>query len=62
MQIKDLKRAVSNMSGDNYSINGVTYDDGSNIADAIRTIAHAAKNRKEELMASVTKFKSSFSE
>lgn len=41
--IKDLKRAVSNMSGDNYSINGVTYDDGSNIADAIRTIAHAAK-------------------
>lgn len=41
--IKDLKRAVSNMSGDNYSINGVTYDDGSNIADAIRTIAHAVK-------------------
>lgn len=41
--IKDLKRAVSNMSGDNYSINGITYDDGSNIADAIRTIAHAAK-------------------
>lgn len=41
--IKDLKRAVSNISGDNYSINGVTYDDGSNIADAIRTIAHAAK-------------------
>ena len=41
--IKDLKRAVSNISGDNYSINGVTYDDGSNIADAIRIIAHAAK-------------------
>lgn len=41
--IKDLKQAVTNMSGDNYSINGVTYDDGSNIADAIRTIAHAAK-------------------
>ena len=41
--INDLKRAVSNMSGDIYSINGITYDDGSNITDAIRTIAQAAR-------------------
>lgn len=29
--------------GSTYNINGVTYDDGSNIADAVRTIVRAAK-------------------
>lgn len=41
--IKDLKHAINNMSGDTYSINGITYDDGSNISDAIQTLVHAAK-------------------
>ena len=41
--IKDLKRAINNMSGDTYSINGITYDDGSNISDAIQTLVQAAR-------------------
>lgn len=41
--IKDLKHAINNMSGDTYSINGITYDDGSNISDAIQTLVHAAR-------------------
>lgn len=36
--IKDLKTAISESSGDTYSINGVTYDDGSNIAKALNSI------------------------
>lgn len=41
--IKDLKHAINNMSGDTYSINGITYDDGSNISDAIQTLVQAAR-------------------
>ena len=40
-----LIAAIKNIkpSGDSYNINGVTYDDGSNITDAVRTIVRAAR-------------------
>lgn len=41
--IKDLGRSMGNSGGDTISINGVTYDDGSNITDAVRTIVRAAR-------------------
>ena len=41
--IKDLGRKIGNASGDTYSINGITYDDGSNIKDAVQTIVRAAR-------------------
>ena len=40
--INDLKNAFSG-TGDTYQINGVTYDDGSNIADAVKSLVRAAK-------------------
>ena len=40
--IDKLRKDLSNVGGTTYSINGVTYDDGSNIADAVKTIARAA--------------------
>jgi hypothetical protein len=39
----DSLRDNLNAGGDTYNINGVTYDDGSNIADAVGTIIRAAK-------------------
>ena len=41
--IKDLGRKIGETSGDSYTINGVTYDDGSNISDAVKSIIRAAK-------------------
>lgn len=41
--IKDIKNAVSNASGDTYIIDGITYDDGSNISSAVRSLVRAAK-------------------
>lgn len=41
--IKDLKRSINNLSGDTYQINGVTYDDGSNISNAVKSIVRAAR-------------------
>ena len=41
--IKDLGRKIGNISGNTYNVNGVTYDDGSNITDAVKTIVRAAK-------------------
>ena len=41
--IKDLKDAMNQSSGDTYQINGITYDDGSNVSDAIRTLVRAVK-------------------
>lgn len=41
--IKDLGRRIGESSGDTYSINGITYDDGSNVSDAIRTLVREAK-------------------
>ncbi len=37
-----VEQSTSNIrGGDTYNVNGVTYDDGSNIADAIRILTHA---------------------
>ncbi len=41
--IKDLGRTLGNASGNTYTINGITYDDGSNVSEAIRTLVRAAK-------------------
>lgn len=41
--IKDLKTAIRESSGDSYSIGGITYDDGSNIADTIRSLVRASR-------------------
>ena len=41
--INDLGRRIGKTSGDTYNINGVTYDDGSNVSNAVRTIVRAAR-------------------
>lgn len=40
--INDLKNNLGR-SGDTYQINGITYDDGSNITEAVRSLVRAAK-------------------
>ena len=40
--IDKLRKDLSNVGNTTYSIAGVTYDDGSNIAEAVRTITRAA--------------------
>lgn len=41
--IDKLRSDLGNVGNTTYQINGVTYDDGSNITDAVRTIVRAAK-------------------
>ena len=41
--INKLGRNLGNVSGDTYNINGVSYDEESGLADAVRTIIRAAK-------------------
>lgn len=41
--IRQLGKELGNRTGDTYTINGVTYDDGSNITDAVRTLVRAAR-------------------
>ena len=41
--IKDLGRKIGKTSGDTYNVNGVTYDDGSNINEAVKTLVRAAR-------------------
>ena len=41
--LKDLKSSLSGRTGDTYSINGITYDDGSNVSEAIKTLVRAAR-------------------
>lgn len=40
--INKLQKALGNVGNTSYQINGITYDDGSNIAEAIRTITRTA--------------------
>ena len=40
--IKDLKSSMTN-KGTTYNINGITYDDGSNVTNAVATLVRAAK-------------------
>lgn len=41
--IKDLGSKLGNTSGNTYNVNGVTYDDGSNISDAVKSLIRAAR-------------------
>jgi tape measure domain-containing protein len=41
--IRELSDKLSGSSGDNYSINGITYDDGSNVSNAVKTLVRAAR-------------------
>ena len=41
--IKGLRSDMANMPRNTYSINGITYDDGTNVADAVRTLVRAAR-------------------
>jgi hypothetical protein len=41
--VKDLKNVISKASGDTYNINGVTYDDGSNVSNAVQALVRAAR-------------------
>ena len=41
--IDKLSKSLGNSRGDTYSINGITYDDGSNIKEAVETLVRAAK-------------------
>lgn len=41
--INGLGRRISESSGDSYTINGISYDNNGNVADAIRTLVRAAR-------------------
>lgn len=41
--IKELGKSIGDMSGDTYNVGGITYDDGSNITNAVQTLVRAAK-------------------
>ena len=41
--LKDLKEGLSNTGNTTYSINGITYDDGSNVSNAVETLVRAAR-------------------
>ena len=41
--IKALRNDIANMPRNTYSINGITYDDGSNVSDAIQSLVRAAR-------------------
>jgi phage-related protein len=41
--INKLRKDIGNISSTSYQINGITYDDGSNISDAVQSLVRAAK-------------------
>ena len=41
--INKLRKDLSNIGNTSYNINGITYDDGSNISDAVQSLIRAAK-------------------
>ena len=41
--INKLSKNLGNAKGDTYNVNGITYDDGSNITEAVKTLIRAAK-------------------
>lgn len=41
--IENLGRKIGNTSGNTYNVNGITYDDGSNVSDAVKTLVRAAR-------------------
>ena len=41
--IDKLRKDLGNVGGDTYQVNGVTYDDGSNVSDAVKSLIRAAR-------------------
>ena len=41
--INDLKKTLGDSATNIYNVNGVTYDDGSNVSDAVKSLVRAAK-------------------
>jgi hypothetical protein len=41
--INKLRNDLGNTSGDTYNVNGVTYDDGSEVSDAVKSLVRAAR-------------------
>ena len=41
--IDKLRKDLGNVGGTTYQVNGITYDDGSNISDAVRSLVRAAR-------------------
>ena len=41
--LKDLKNGLNNQTGNTYTINGITYDDGSNVHSAVEALIRATK-------------------
>lgn len=41
--IKDLKKSLNNKGGDQYNLGGITYDDGSNVSNAIKSLVRATR-------------------
>lgn len=45
--INKLSKSLGNVKGgDTYNVNGITYDDGSNITDAVKTLVRAARQER----------------
>ena len=40
--INSLRKELGNVGGNTYNLGDITYDDGSNVADAIQTLVRAA--------------------
>ena len=45
-RINKLGKKLDNVSGDSYTINGVTYDDGSNVAQTVKALTREIKVRR----------------
>ena len=41
--IDSLRKDIGKVGGTSYNINGITYDDGSNVSDAVKVLVRAAK-------------------
>ena len=41
--LNGLKESLNNNGGPSYTINGITYDDGSNVSAAVQTLVRAAR-------------------
>jgi hypothetical protein len=41
--IDKLRSEISNLNSNTYNVDGITYDDGSNISDAVQTLVSAAR-------------------
>lgn len=41
--LNDLKSSLSGRTGDTYTIAGITYDDGSNVSEAVKSLVRAAR-------------------